>query len=57
MKKIIIKIFIIAICLTGINSCADLDLPSDGRLTLEDMFSSYYGQGIILILPAPISLK
>ena len=42
MKKIIIKIFIIAICLTGINSCADLDLPSDGRLTLEDMFSSYY---------------
>jgi hypothetical protein len=42
MKKIIIKIFIIAICLTGINSCADLDLPSDGRLTLEDMFSSYH---------------
>lgn len=43
MKKSIIKIFIIAVSLIGINSCANLDLPSDdGRLTLEDIFSKYY---------------
>ncbi|HBK30187.1 RagB/SusD family nutrient uptake outer membrane protein [Limibacterium fermenti] len=42
MRNFIIKIFIIAISLLGINACADLDLPSDGRLTLQDMFSSYY---------------
>lgn len=30
-----------AACFLSMESCADLDLPSDGRLTLEDMFSSY----------------
>lgn len=42
MKKNSIKIFIIVISLFAINSCVDLDLPSDGRLTLEDIFSSYH---------------
>lgn len=42
MNKSIIKICIIAITLFSINSCADLDLPSDGRLTLKDIFNSYH---------------
>ena len=41
MKKSIIKIFIIVVILLVTKSCVDLDLPSDGRLTLEDMFNSY----------------
>lgn len=42
MKKNIIKICIVALSLIGIHSCVDLDLPSDGRLTLQDMFGSYH---------------
>ncbi len=42
MKKSIIKISIIAVTLFSINSCVDLDLPSDGRLTLKDIFNSYH---------------
>ena len=41
MKKRIIKLFFTALTLLVIQSCVDLDLPSDGRLTLKDMFSSY----------------
>ncbi|MGI6520471.1 MAG: RagB/SusD family nutrient uptake outer membrane protein [Fermentimonas sp.] len=42
MKKSIVKICIVAISLIGIHSCVDLDLPSDGRLTLQDIFGSYH---------------
>jgi hypothetical protein len=41
MKKEYIKLIFTALILLCIQSCADLDLPSDGRLTLKDMFSSY----------------
>ena len=41
MKKKIIKLFIIVVTLFVSKSCADLDISSDGRLTLEDMFGSY----------------
>lgn len=41
MNKNIFKIFIIVLSILGIHSCVDLDLPSDGRLTLKDMFGSY----------------
>lgn len=36
-----VKIFVVLIGILGIQSCADLDLPSDGRMTLEDMFNNY----------------
>lgn len=42
MKKNIIKICIIAFSFVAVNSCADLDLPSDGRLTLPEIFNSYH---------------
>lgn len=41
MKKKFIRIIIIGVCFLGLESCADLDSLSDGRLTLEDMFSNY----------------
>ncbi|MCY1723491.1 RagB/SusD family nutrient uptake outer membrane protein [Prolixibacteraceae bacterium Z1-6] len=41
MKKYIYKIFMIIVVTVGLVSCADLELPSDGRLTLEDIFSEY----------------
>lgn len=41
MKKYIYKIFVIVVVTVGLASCADLDLTSDGRLTLEDIFSEY----------------
>ncbi len=41
MKKYIYKIFVIVVVTVGLVSCAELELPSDGRLTLEDIFSEY----------------
>lgn len=41
MKKNII-ICLMTVSLVGVNSCADLDLPSDGRLTLKEIFDSYH---------------
>ena len=41
MKNYIIKILIASVIILGIVSCADLDLPSDGRMTLEDIFMEY----------------
>lgn len=42
MKKSIIKICIIVLTVFSINGCVDLDLPSDGRLTLKEIFNSYH---------------
>jgi len=39
--KNILKIFSISAIVLCMASCADLDLPSDGRLTLEDIFHDY----------------
>lgn len=39
--KNFIKILLISVGLFSLESCADLDLPSDGRMTVEDMFNSY----------------
>ncbi len=40
-KKNLFRIILVAVSLFSLESCADLDLPSDGRLTLKDMFDSY----------------
>lgn len=42
MKNYIIKLFIIFVSFVGLVSCADLDIPSDGRMTLNDIFMDYY---------------
>ncbi|MGV3762516.1 RagB/SusD family nutrient uptake outer membrane protein [Parapedobacter sp.] len=42
MKNRILRIVALVIGLFGLGSCADLDLPSDGRMSLEDMFSDYF---------------
>lgn len=41
MKNSILRIVALIIGLFSFESCADLDLPSDGRLTLGDMFNNY----------------
>jgi hypothetical protein len=41
MKKININIILSIILATGMFSCVDLDLPSDGRLTMKDIFGNY----------------
>ncbi len=41
MKRSIFKICVVALGLMTLESCADLDLPSDGRLALNDLFSTY----------------
>lgn len=41
MKSYIFRIFIVVTALFGLGSCADLDLPSDGRMTLNDIFKEY----------------
>ena len=41
MKKNIIYIFSVLMVVLGLFSCADLDLPSDGRVTLNDIFNHY----------------
>ncbi len=41
MKNSILRIVALIIGLFSFESCADLDLPSDGRLSLGDMFSNY----------------
>jgi len=41
MKKNLFRIILVAVSLFSLESCADLDLPSDGRLSLKDMFNSY----------------
>ncbi len=41
MKKQFFKLTIIFFGLFGLESCADLDLPSDGRMTLADVFGNY----------------
>src|SRR5690606_19269284 len=41
MKTSILRIVALVIGLFSFESCADLDLPSDGRMTLKDMFSNY----------------
>ncbi|HWK56494.1 MAG TPA: RagB/SusD family nutrient uptake outer membrane protein [Parapedobacter sp.] len=42
MKSRILRTVALVIGIFGFGSCADLDLPSDGRMTLEDMFSDYF---------------
>ncbi|MDR1861246.1 MAG: RagB/SusD family nutrient uptake outer membrane protein [Bacteroidales bacterium] len=42
LKRSILNILTTAVVLTGMPACADLDLPSDGRLTIETVFSEYY---------------
>ncbi|MEC3878804.1 RagB/SusD family nutrient uptake outer membrane protein [Parapedobacter sp. 10938] len=42
MKNRILRIVALVIGISGLGSCADLDLPSDGRMTLKDMFSDYF---------------
>ncbi|MGC9352986.1 MAG: RagB/SusD family nutrient uptake outer membrane protein [Mariniphaga sp.] len=42
MKKNILKLFIIFVLVVGLFSCADLDIPSDGRMTPNDIFMDYY---------------
>lgn len=41
MKSRFIRIVLVIASLLSLESCADLDLPSDGRLTLKDMFNNY----------------
>ncbi len=41
MKSYIFKILMVVAVFLGLASCADLDLPSDGRLTLNDIFKEY----------------
>lgn len=41
MKNNILKLFTVVVAVLGFVSCVDLDLPSDGRMTLDDMFSNY----------------
>ena len=41
MRKNILKICIVFVSLLSLESCADLDLPTDGRMTIEDMFNNY----------------
>ncbi|MDR2776306.1 MAG: RagB/SusD family nutrient uptake outer membrane protein [Tannerella sp.] len=42
MGKRIFTIFCILTCLLGLGACANLDMPSDGRVTLNDIFSTYH---------------
>ena len=42
MKKQIVYIILILAFTIGMFSCADLDLPSDGRVKVEDIFSNYH---------------
>ncbi|MCK3683464.1 RagB/SusD family nutrient uptake outer membrane protein [Maribellus sp. YY47] len=42
MKKYISKLFTVFVSVLGLVSCADLDIPSDGRMTLNDIFMDYY---------------
>ncbi len=42
MKKYNLRLFIIFVSILGLGSCADLDVPTDGRLTLNDIFMDYY---------------
>lgn len=41
MKSYIFRIFMVVATLFFLVSCADLDLPSDGRMTLKDIFKEY----------------
>lgn len=41
MKNHLYRVVALFIALFSLGSCADLDLPSDGRMTLNDMFSNY----------------
>ena len=41
MKKYIFRIVVVFAVVFGMNSCVDLDLPSDGRMTLNDIFKEY----------------
>ncbi len=41
MKSYIFRIFMVVTAFLGLASCADLDLPSDGRMTLNDIFKEY----------------
>ncbi len=42
MRNNILKLFIIFVLVSGLVACADLDIPSDGRMTLNDIFMDYY---------------
>jgi len=42
MKKRFLKILFFAAVAFGFVGCADLDMPSDGRVTLNEIFSTYY---------------
>src|SRR5690606_17084485 len=41
MRKNILKICVVFVSLLSLESCADLDLPTDGRMTIGDMFNNY----------------
>ena len=41
-KRVFKHILCTVACLFGLGACADLDMPSDGRVTLEDIFSTYH---------------
>lgn len=41
MNNRLIKIILVALGFFALESCADLDLPSDGRLAISDMFNNY----------------
>ncbi len=42
MKNYILRLCIIFVSILVLVSCADLDIPSDGRMTLNDIFMDYY---------------
>jgi hypothetical protein len=42
MKNYLVKVYTVVLAVCGLAACADLDLPSDGRLTLNEMFNEYY---------------
>jgi hypothetical protein len=43
MKNYILKLYAVALAMLGLGmaACVDLDLPSDGRLTRDEIFSEY----------------
>ncbi|MDR2469149.1 MAG: RagB/SusD family nutrient uptake outer membrane protein [Tannerella sp.] len=42
MKKRGFNIFCVATFIAGLSACANLDMPSDGRVTLNDIFNTYH---------------
>lgn len=42
MKKTLVNFIVIILSLSVFQSCEGLDIPADGRLTIEDIFSNYH---------------